>query len=290
MEKNIPKKYMMILQRRYGGQTAVEFFSDGEICLTPIVSHKDTKLEQIPKKDCKVKKNTLAFYDSITTKFKNFDELLRNLVPNIYSHDYKKETSFLGFMKNDYMHKLPFVFQDPILEEIASNACGNQININNKTTMDIVLDIVDMIENKESDFVSGINLEINKNENGYHIDRNVVDSMQLLRRMLELKENRDKCGYVLDKSLEEDLSSVKEDILNKIKSYKTFRELYRFRKVYLLKKATKEDIESIRQATPSKNEDENATYRNCYEETRQKSYSKNVEKNNEIEGQMTLFK
>lgn len=289
MEKNVPKKYMMILQRRYGGQTAVEFFSTGEICLTPILSHKDIKMESTTKKDSKVKKNTLAFYDSITTKERDFDALLGKIGTNIYPLDYKKETSFLGFMNNGYMNKLPLVFQDPLLGEVASNASGNQININNKTTMNIVLDIVDMIENLESDFVSTLKIEMNNEEKEYHIDGNLIDLVQSLRAMIRVKQNRGKYGYVLNNSLEEDISSTKEEILKKMKSYKTFRELYRFRKSYLYNKHIIEYIEIVKPNPEQEAEEKFLKFKEHYEEVRQKSYPRNKEKIKQLEGQMSLF-
>lgn len=289
MEKNVPKKYMLILQKRYGGQTAVEFFYTGEIRLTPVFSHKDMKMESTTKKDSKVKKNTLAFYDSITTSVKDLDGLLRKIDTNIYPFDYKKETSFLGFMNNGYMNKLTLVFQDPLLREIAINASGNQININNKTTMNIVLDIVDMIESLDSDFFSTLKLEMNKDEQLYHIDANLIDLMQSLRSMVGVKQNREKSGYVSNNALEEDINSTKEEILNKMKSYKTFRELYRFRKMYLYNKNMIEYIEVLKPTLEQETEASCLMFKEQYEEARQKTYKKNKEKINQLEGQMSMF-
>ena len=280
--KNVPKKYMMILQKIFGGQEALEFFDDGSIKTYTIKPFSDYKYQMPTKKESIVKKNTMAFYDAITNKFPSLDMMLTTLGDGLYGCNYKSSKSYIGYLDKGYMKCLQLSFGDPLLAEIARNADGNNINNRHRQTMEIVTDFIDLIEDEKCDFVDKLNYVFNNpDDKRFYLSKSLVDDIRNYR-YTKLAYNK-KCveGYRQDDSLIEDLDVFKRNFLGKIKSYKNFRELYRFRKAYLYEK----EQERIR----TEQEEHIPTYAEQYSEVRQKDYPKQKVKTYEVPGQLSLF-
>ena len=290
--KNIPKKYMLILQKRYGGQEAVEFLTTGEAYSVEIKPFTDEKLKARTKKESKVQKNTLAFYDAITNKFSSFGQFLSVVGNNIYPFDYKTDTSYIGFLNKGFMHTVALSFNDPTLAHIALVADGNNINKKDKETISIVTDIVDMIEDTNCDFVEKLKHAYDMGDKSFNFSRSFVDNIITYRSTKKAMDARNKYSHVMSDEMVEDLHVFKGDFLDKIQSYKNFRELYRFRKQYLYNKKMEENV-AIAQPTPTNEQapEEFEAYRELYEEVRQKNYPrpKQKTKSDQIPGQLSLF-
>jgi len=296
---SIPKKYMLILQKKYGGQEALEFTSSGDAQTVPIKIFTDEKLSYQKKKDSKVQKNTLAFYDAITNKFKNFDQLLSIIGREVYPFDYKPRTSYIGFLNNGFMQKLPISFGDERLAQIALKAKGNNINKQDKDTICIVADIVDMIEDPSSDFVKCLKESFDQKDDRFSFSRSFIEDIVTYRSAQIAMEKRNKYSHTMSDELIEDVAIFKDRFLEKVESYRNFRELYRFRKQYLI---DKEYHDSLSVVTPQpfieqpqgKAEEEKRTfeaYREHFEEVRQKEYPRNKQKSldDQIPGQMSIY-
>jgi len=248
MSKKIPKKYMLILQKRYGGQEAVEFFENGEVRSVLIKPFSDEKIKSSKNKDSKVLKNTLAFYDAITNRYESFDRFLSILDKQIYTLNYKENSSYIGFLNNGFMNRISLSFNDDELAKIALATEGNNINIKDKGTLNVVTDIVDMIENEECDFVDFLKHTYDNGDNRYNFSRSLINIIMSYRVTKKTLNYRDKWCYIRDDNLVSDLDDFKKEFLEKIYSYKNFRELYRFRKQYL------HDKEIENQSIPKKEE------------------------------------
>ena len=180
--KNVPKKYMMILQKIFGGQEALEFFDDGSIRTYTIKPFSDYKYQMPTKKDSIVKKNTMAFYDAITNKFPSLDMMLTTLSSDLYGCNYKSSKSYIGYLDKGYMKCLQLSFGDPILAEIARNADGNNINNRHRPTMDIVTDFIDLIEDEKSDFVEKLSYVFdNPDDKRFYFSKSLVDDIRNYR-------------------------------------------------------------------------------------------------------------
>lgn len=296
---SIPRKYMLILQKRYGGQEALEFTSNGDAYTVPIKAFSDEKLSYTKKKDSKVQKNTLAFYDAITNKFKNFDQLLGVIGRNVYPYDYKPQTSYVGFLNNGYMQKLPISFGDERLAQIALKAKGNNINKQDKDTISIVTDIVDMIEDPTSDFVKCLKSSFNQEDARFSFSRSFVEDIVTYRSAKMAQDRRNKYSSIMSDELNEDVEVFKGRFLEKVESYRNFRELYRFRKQYLIDKEYKDTLNIVapqqEKVKPiEKTEEEQRAfeaYREHFEEVRQKEYPRNKQKSldDQIPGQISIF-
>ena len=280
-EKIIPKKYMLVLQRSHGGQEAVEIMPDGKMNLIPIKAFTDEKLNYTTKKNSRAPKNTLAFYDAITNRCKNYDQFLGLIDENIYPFNYKINTSYIGFLNNKHMDTLKISFDDSTLAEIARNVEGYYINDKHPQTIEILTDMMDMLEDLNCDFFDKLcstQQESSKEKNPlYDIPPEFVKKVNTLRISLKTKDFRCKNGYKITSDLEEDISSFKKDVVDSLKSYKVFREIYRFRKGYLLTK--EEEKVAFEQ------------FREEFEEERQKEYPRQKQKikTNQIPGQISLF-
>lgn len=294
---NIPKKYMLVLQKKYGGQEALEFISNGDAIATPIKAFSDEKLSYQKKKDSKVQKNTLAFYDAITNKFKNFDQLLGVVGQEVYPFDYKPQTSYIGFLNNGFMQKLPISFGDERLAQIALKANGNSINKQDRDTISIVTDIVDMIEDPTSDFVQSLKEAYDREDSRFSFSRSFVEDLVTYRSAKIAQEKRQKYSHIMSDELNEDVQIFKTRFLEKVESYRNFRELYRFRKQYLIDKeyidalgVVSPQVSQPKQTTAKEQKDFEA-YAEYYSEVRQKDYPRNKQKSldDQIPGQMSLF-
>lgn len=296
---SIPKKYMLILQKKYGGQDALEFTSNGDAQTVPIKAFTDEKLSYQKKKDSKVQKNTLAFYDAITNKFKNFDQLLSLIGRGVYPFDYKPQTSYIGFLNNGYMQKLPISFGDERLAQIALKAKGNNINKQDQDTISIVTDFVDMIENPSSDFVKCLKESFDLEDERFSFSKSFVDDIVTYRSAQMAMDRRNKYSHIMSDELVEDVTIFKNRFLEKVESYRNFRELYRFRKQYLIDKEYRDSLEVVSPKTETSKPQEKTeaekrafeAYREHFEEVRQKEYPRNKQKSldNQIPGQMSLF-
>lgn len=283
--KTIPKKYMFVLQKMYSGQEVVEFQKDGSILTFPIKPFTDRKYQKETRREGTVKKNTLAFFDAITSKFCDLDEMIKTLGDGIYPFDYKSTASYIGYLDNGYMQCLRLSFNDSDLADIALNADGNSINRNHKETMNIVTDIVDMIEDETCDFVDRIKETFqNKEDKRFNFSKSLIGDILTYRATKKAYNFRCKEGYRQDDSLIEDLEVFRRNFLTKIQSYRNFRELYRFRKQYLYDKEVEQQMSLI-----AAEEEKNSAYREQYEEIRQKSYPKQKTKTYEVPGQLSLF-
>lgn len=295
-EKIVPKRYMLVLQKRANEQVALEFSDDLTITLVPIESFTDKKINPMNKKDSKVKKNTLAFFDAITNKFGSYDEFLASFDKTLYPFDYRPNTSYIGFVNNGYMNTLKLSFNDPCLAQIALVAEGNQINKNDKRTIEAVTNIMDMIEDLDCDFAEKLSSfkfdSSTKKGPKYNFPNDLINSITALRAAKRVKENRCKYGYTLEGDTEEDIATFQRQIVNKLESYKVFREIYRFRKEYLLNKDIEElNNMNITQAEIDIEKESFEKFRKEYEEVRQKEYPRHKQKvkTNQIPGQMSLF-
>ena len=289
--KNIPKKYMLILQKKYGGQDALEFLESGDAYTSPIKVFTDQKLNASTKKGSIVQKNTLAFYDAITNKFKSFDHFLSVIGKNINSFDYKPSTSYIGFLNKKFMHTVKLSFNDPTLAHIALNADGNNINKHDAKTMEIVTDLIDLIEDPSSKFVDQLKETFEYDDERFNFSRSVVDSICTYRSTKQSIDIHNKYSSRMSDELQEDLEYCKKDFLNKIQSYKNFRELYRFRKQYLLDNKLRDENRKTETKEDKKTVEDFDTFRERYEEVRQKSYPKVKQKvkNDQVPGQLSLF-
>lgn len=279
--KNVPKKYMMILQKIFGGQEALEFFDDGSVKTYTIKPFSDYKYQMPTKKESIVKKNTMAFYDAITNKFPSLDMMLTTLGRDLYGCNYKSSKSYIGYLDKGYMKCLQLSFGDPLLAEIARNADGNNINNRHRPTMDIVMDFINLIEDEKSDFVEKLRYVYNNpDDKSFYFSKSFIDDIQNYRYAQLAYKKKSLMGYRQDDSLVEDLDVFKRNFLTKVKSYKNFRELYRFRKQYLYnKEQEKINIEK----------EEEPTFAEQYSEVRQKEYPKQKVKTYEVPGQLSLF-
>ncbi len=283
--KTIPKKYMFVLQKVYSGQEVAEFQHDGSIKTFPIKPFSDRKYQQATRREGTVKKNTLAFFDAITNKFCDLDELIKTLGSGLYPFDYKSTTSYIGYLDNGYMQCLRLSFNNPELADIALNADGNSINRDHKPTMNIVTDIVDMIEDESCDFVSRIRETFeNKQDKRFNFSKSLVDDILTYHATKKAYNFRCREGYRQDDDLIEDLEVFRRNFLTKIQSYRNFRELYRFRKQYLYDKEVEKEMSLI-----AGEEEKISSYAEQYEEVRQKSYPKQKKKTYEVPGQLSLF-
>lgn len=290
--KNIPKKYMLVLQKRYGGQEAVEFLSTGDAYTVPVKAFTDEKYQARTKKDSKVQKNTLAFYDAITNKFTGFSQFLSVVGKNIYPFDYKSETSYIGFLNKGFMHTVALSFNDPTLAHIALVADGNNINKKDKETIAAVTDIIDMIEDTSCDFVDKLKYAYDMGDKKFNFSRSFIDNIITYRSAKKAMDTRNKYSHIMSDEMVEDLQVFKGDFLDKIQSYKNFRELYRFRKQYLYDKQVRETMSVVEpQQTKTETPEEFEAYRQLYEEVRQKEYprQKQKTKSDQIPGQLSLF-
>lgn len=297
--KNVPKKYMLVLQKRNGGQEAVEFTPSGDAYTVAIKSFTAEKLNYTTKKNSKVQKNTLAFYDALTNKFKNYDQFLAIVGQNIYPFDYKPATSYIGFLNNGYMNTVSLSFNDPLLAEIALKADGNNINKKDKNTISIVTDIVDLVEDPNSDFVEKLKNAFDLEDKRFNFSRSLVDKMITFRTAAKAMTTQNKYSHIMNDAIVEDLDVFKREFLLSIESYKNFRELYRFRKQYLYDKQlesslvsteSKEERKPVVRTETLENESFEA-YRQRYEEVRQKEYPRHKQKtlDSEIPGQMSVY-
>ena len=283
--KTIPKKYMFVLQKNYSGQEVVEFQNDGSILTFPIKPFSDRKYQQATRREGTVKKNTLAFFDAITNKFYDLDEMIKTLGSGIYPFDYKSTTSYIGYLDSGYMQCLRLSFNDPELADIALNADGNSINRNHKPTMNIVTDIVDMIEDEKCDFVGRIKETfLDKQDKQFNFSKSLIDDILTYHATKKAYNFRYKEGYRQDDDLIEDLEVFRRNFLTKIQSYRNFRELYRFRKQYLYDKQVEQEMALI-----AGEDEKTSVYAEQYEEVRQKSYPKQKKKTYEVPGQLSLF-
>lgn len=289
--KTIPKKYMFVLQKVFTGQEAVEFQSDGSIKTFPIKPFCDRKYQAATRRESSVQKNTLAFYDAITNKFRDLDELLKTLGKGVCAFDYKTTTSYVGYLDNGYMQCLRLSFGDQELANIALNADGNSINHGHKPTMNIVTDIIDMIEEENCDFVDRLKVTFdNKQDKRFNFSKSLVEDILTYRSTKRVYDYRCKEGYRQDDSLIEDLEIFRRNFLTKIQSYKNFRELYRFRKQYLYDKELEKQMAIIAGEDDKKDTaTRELTLAEQYEEARQKSYPKQKTKTYEVPGQLSLF-
>lgn len=280
--KNVPKKYMMILQKIFGGQEALEFFDDGSVKTYSIKPFSDYKYQMPTKKESIVKKNTMAFYDAITNKFPSLDMMLTTLGRDLYGCNYKSSKSYIGYLDKGYMKCLQLSFGDPLLADIARNADGNNINNRHRPTMDIVMDFINLIEDEKSDFVEKLRYVYNNpDDKSFYFSKSFIDDIQNYRYTQLVYKKKSLMGYRQDDSLVEDLDVFKRNFLTKVKSYKNFRELYRFRKQYLYNKEQERiNIEK---------EEEEPTLAEQYSEVRQKEYPKQKVKTYEVPGQLSLF-
>lgn len=283
--KTIPKKYMFVLQKNFGGQEVVEFQNDGTIMTYPIKPFSDRKYQQSKRREGTVKKNTLAFFDAITNKFCDLDEFITTLGDGIYPFDYKSTTSYVGYLDGGYMQCLRLSFNDKELADIALNADGNSINRNHKPTMDIVTDIIDMIEDEKCDFTSRIKDTFNdKQDKRFNFSKSLIDDILTYHATKKAYNFRCHEGYRQDDDLIEDLEVFRRNFLTKIQSYRNFRELYRFRKQYLYDKEVEKEMALI-----AAEDERTQAFVEQYEEVRQKSYPKQKRKTYEVEGQLSLF-
>jgi hypothetical protein len=276
---------MFILQKVFGGQEAVEFQKDGSIKTYAIKPFGDRKYEPATRKESSVKKNTLAFYDAITNKFNDLDELIKTLGEDLCPFDYKSSTSYIGYLDSGYMQCLKLSFADQELADIALNADGNNINRNHKPTMNVVTNIIDMIEDDKCDFVNRLKQTFDdKQDKRFNFSKSLVDDIMIYHSNKKAYNFRCREGYRQDDSLIEDLDIFKRNFLSKIQSYKNFRELYRFRKQYLYEKEIEREMKAI-----AGEEEKPLTFEERYEEARQKTYPKQKTKKYEVPGQLSLF-
>lgn len=286
--KSIQKKYILVFQKTYGGQEAVEFKTDASISTVSIKPFTDIKMDLTKQKDEHVQKNTLAFYDAITNKFKNLEEFIRVLGPEMCPYRYKSETSFIGYIDNKYMNKLQLSFNDQRLGIIARNANGNTINIENKETLEIVEDIIEMIKDPNCDFVDYIqDVYEDKETLNYHISKRLFETIVTLRNSKKTFDNSCKEFGRINGALLEDINSLETGVLKQIESYKNFRELYRIRKQYLrINKSSSFEQLSTFGINPIESDE---TFAKKYEEAKQKTYIKEKINLPEIPGQISIF-
>ena len=287
--KNIPKKYMLILQKQYGGQEALAFLETGDAYTIDIKPFTDQRLNAPNKRSGIVPKNTLAFYDAITNKFNNFDQFLSIIGRNIYPFNYKENTSYIGFLNKKYMHTVRLSFNDPLLAQIALHADGNNINRRDPETMNIVASLIDLIEDPSSDFVSKLRSSYDNDDKRFNFSRSLIDSICTYRSTKKAMDTHNKYSSTMSDALNEDLEVFKKDFLDKVQSYKNFRELYRFRKQYLLDKKIVEEREFIQKDSTSV--DSSDSFRERFEDVRAKTYSRVKQKtlNDQVPGQLSLF-
>ena len=245
--KTVQKKYIFVLQKVYGGQEAIDFKENTEITLTPIKPFSDQKLQSNSKKTT-VTKNTLAFFDAITNKFKDFQTFINTLGKNLTPATYKEDKSYIGFLNKGYMNTFSLSFNDETLAEIALKADGNKININDKKTIEIIDDFIELIENKDSDFVKKLELYIENDDKNFNLSKHLIGTILAYKTIKKAFDEHCENNQTMDSELIKDLDIFKKEFLERIRSYKNFRELYRFRKQYL------HDKEIENQSIPKKEE------------------------------------
>lgn len=231
--KNVPKRYMFVLQRCYGGQEALEFSSDGKIVSVPIKPFSDQSLN--PQHKMKIKKNTLAFYDEITCRYPNFYSFVENRA-KLNFLDYREVTSYIGYINNGYMQTLSLEFNDPTLSHIAQKVDGSTINKDDPTTLDVVASFIDLIENSGPDFVDELKRCYWLKDRNFNFQKSLIDSIDCYYCNKLIVEKNYEYNSVYNSEMAADLEAFRHDFLKKIESYRNFRELYRFRKRYLASK------------------------------------------------------
>ncbi len=287
MPNKIVNRYMLILQRTHGGQDALQFDKDGVGYLVPIEPLTDKKSKYQTKKERTITKNTLAFFDAITNRFKGFDQFLSVIGTEIYPFDYKATTSFVAFLNNGAVQQMRLSFDDPILAHVAEVADGSYINKKDQTTIHQVSKLVDMIEDPDCDFVTELQKCFDSNLKDFHLAGAFVDSIVAYHNAIRVKNNNNQNGSTQNDSLTEDLEAFKIDFVDKIARYKNFRELYRFSKRYEHIKSEAFFKEEYQKMVAPKVQEKKPSFVEQFEEARQKSYVKRKEPRDD--NQLSLF-
>lgn len=287
MSNKTINRYMLILQRTHGGQDALQFDENGVGYLVPIEPLTDKKSKYQTKKERTITKNTLAFFDALTSRFKGFDQFLSVIGTEVYPFDYKETTSFVAFLNNGAVQQMRLSFDDSILAHIAEVADGSYINKKDQTTIYQVSKLVDMIENPKCDFVTELQKCFESNLKEFHLAGAFVNSIVTYHNAIRIKNGNDQNGSVQNDSLTEDLEAFKIDFVDKIARYKNFRELYRFSKRYEQIKCEAFFKEEYQKMIAPKKQEKKSDFVEQYEEVRQKSYAKSKKTNND--NQYSLF-
>jgi len=239
------KEYMLVLQKRYGGQEAVEFINQSQTRKREIIPFSDTDGKR------SIKKETLQFYDIITNQFRNLFYFLDYYGLNKGPTEYNERTSYLGFKKNKYMRRVRLSFGDERLLAIAHTVSNNHVNIMDDTVYEELSEMIALIESLDSTYVDYILQKSSMGSNRSILPKSFLDTLNgyycMATRINLCKEN----NLSPDPELTFDLNYFKGNFEKEVLRYRNFRELYLLKKDYLQLVASKKNNQE--QAIPSKN-------------------------------------
>ena len=223
---------MYVVFVKYHGQYTIDFSSDVPYDLIPIETYKDIIKSNNGCSKKKVKKFSLSVIDMITSSMTS-SELFQKVRIKTQIYD-----DFIGTIYKNWMYRLPIIFDDSRLFEIASNLNGSNISFDNRTAEEEYFEIQDLVA-KDRDFITYVERE--SDYDGVYISNSLISSMYNYNLAFKEANDFENIEY---NELVRACDDSRLTFLKNAKSYKNFRTLYAFKKKYYEFKKTIEKKEN----------------------------------------------
>ena len=243
-------RYRFFLQNSGELEQTVVTIKNGEAHLTRV-----PQLSLITAKDLRKKEtpaSTLAYFDAMTCEARDIVEFLDAFRVPLYRYNLQK--THIGYFYDSRLRRLKPVTNDETLQRIAMKADGIEIYNNDSDAYSFIYDFIEKLEEDGSDFVPQLVKAAKKSDGFKSFDYSIPE--HLLNYIVEYHNGKisNSRGYYFSLALDADLREAKSDIIKSLKSYKNFREIYRFTKAFDLGQFTKTDspIRSVQSIEESK--------------------------------------
>ena len=239
-KKSSVGKYILICEPKYVyHQLAIQYKPNGSTEITKIKKYTD--IVHGVQGEKKIKKNTLSDIDRITTScYDLYDFFDKHVDSKIYS-PYRDglHKIFIGYMRNGSMKTLNCVFNDDKLNAKQTFVDGNKIYDYIE-----IEQCMDLIKDPDSSFTSFMIDSYNRRETG--ISKDTINLTTKFRYLAKVLTNHCDSGVL------ESYQYAEKELLEKLISYKEYREMFLLRGRYIQKlEQDKRELEIAKQTIMS---------------------------------------
>lgn len=226
MEKKSPGKYVLVFEPKYAYcQYAVYFTPNNDVQITKIKRFTDLDYTN----DKPVKKNLLGDIDRITSPCSDLKQFFDTYIdPRIFSYyGYNLHNMFIAYKNNGTIRTLDYSINNSKLNTKLNSVDGNKF-----TNKDEIIELIDFAVNTDQNntFLDFVGERKNKYKTGLTYD--TYSKLEELRRYKKVLEEQYDTGVLVP------TCELNEMLIEKLSSYKEYRELFLLKQAYKENKKT----------------------------------------------------
>lgn len=219
MEKKSPGKYILVFEPKYAYHQFAVYFNDDQVQITQIKKFTDLSFE----KEKPVKKNLLGDIDKKMTSCSDLNEFFKKYInPSVFSYyGYNLHNMFIAYKSNGKLHTLNYSINNPQLNAKLDFVKGSKF-----TDISAIRSLIDFAvdPSENNKFLTFVSECKDKYQTGLTNETNTM--LHELRGCKKAKENYSDSGALRSSIY------LTDALIDKLTSYKEYRELYLLKQSY----------------------------------------------------------